>query len=114
MSFTTLAKNKDAATDFADKVYLVLSQIPKGKVATYGQVAALAGFTKRARQVGLILHQLPNDSQLPWHRVINSQGTISLHPDHPSFSIQCQRLQSEGIAVINGRVQLAEHQWLIR
>ena len=78
------------------KVIDIIRQIPAGKVATYGQIAALAGFPGRARHVGWILNQ-SNEPDLPWHRVINSKGTISL-PHNGKYQLQKALLQSEDIA----------------
>jgi O-6-methylguanine DNA methyltransferase len=64
-----------------ERIYDVVRRIPKGRVATYGQVAALAGLPRHARQVGYALHVLPESSKVPWHRVINAKGEVSaLHP----------------------------------
>src|SRR5262245_154669 len=60
------------------RIYAVVRRIPKGRVATYGQVAALAGYPGHARQVGYALSALPSGTALPWHRVINARGEISL------------------------------------
>ena len=85
---------------------------PKGKVATYGQIAQLAGLTNAARQVGYALHNLPKGSKLPWHRVINSKGQISLDSNSPSSSLQRKILESEGILFNkNNTVSLKRYQW---
>lgn len=89
-----------------DAIYLALAQIPKGKVISYGDLAKLAGLTNGARLVGKTLSNLPKGSTLPWHRVINSQGKISLPPDSPSYEQQCKRLAKEGVEIINGKINL--------
>lgn len=89
-------------------VLQVVSAIPSGRVATYGQVAALAGMPQQSRLVGRILALLPAGTRLPWHRVINSQGRIS----NPDAARQQDRLESEGIALVNGRVSLKHYQWI--
>jgi methylated-DNA-protein-cysteine methyltransferase-like protein len=89
-------------------VYQIVAAIPKGKVATYGQVAALAGMPQQSRLVGRILSKLPKGTKLPWHRVINSQGKIS----NPNPDRQRERLEREGVALINGRVRLKTYQWV--
>ena len=81
--------------------------IPPGRVATYGQVAALAGMPSHARLVGRILSSLPPGSSLPWHRVINSEGRIT----NPNPHHQRQRLTSEGVTLVNGRVSLRNYLW---
>lgn len=95
------------------KIYTVLAAIPTGKVATYGQIATLAGLSGRARLVGTTLSQLPVDTELPWHRVVNAVGKISLAKDSHSYKIQKARLQNEGIAVINDRVRLQIYGWVV-
>lgn len=77
------------------KVIDIIRQIPAGKVATYGQIAALAGFPGRARHVGWILNQT-DVPDIPWHRVINSRGTISL-PHNGKYQLQKALLINEGI-----------------
>ncbi len=82
-------------TPFSLKVIELISAIPAGKVASYGQIAFHAGNHRAARQVSRILHSCSKKYQLPWHRVINSQGKISLSND--GFEHQYQLLKQEGI-----------------
>ena len=94
-----------------DRIYAVVRRIPRGRVATYGQVAAEAGLAGRARQVGYALHALPGGSIVPWHRVINSAGRVSLPPDDGGLDQQF-RLLTEGVEVnLGGRISLARFQW---
>ena len=93
------------------RLYSIIQQIPKGCVATYGQVAELAGLPGCARMVGRTLSQLPSGSQLPWHRVIAASGKISLPENSDSFIEQKQRLQEEGVRVNKNRVNLSARQW---
>lgn len=97
----------DSIEKSREMVYQVVASIPKGKVATYGQVAALAGMPQQSRMIGRILSRLPKGTRLPWHRVINSQGKIS----NPNPDRQRERLEAEGVALINGRVRLKTYQW---
>lgn len=91
---------------FTLKAIKVIQNIPAGKVMTYGQVAAYAGSPGGARQVARILHSMSKKYELPWHRVINSQGGISLR-DKESRQIQEELLQKEGISVCgSGKVNL--------
>jgi methylated-DNA-protein-cysteine methyltransferase-like protein len=76
-------------------------------VATYGQVAALAGIPQQSRLVGRILSRLPKSSKLPWHRVVNSQGKLS----NPNPERQKDRLEDEGVTFINGRIRLKSYRW---
>lgn len=89
--------------EFEESLYSILATLPKGEVISYGQLASMCGYPSHARQVGKILSKLPKDSKLPWFRVVNSQGKISLTGD--AFLRQKQRLEKAGIAVnANGKV----------
>ena len=99
--------------DYTREFYGIIQLIPKGKVATYGQIAKLAGLPKHARHVGFALKNMADDTVVPWHRVINSQGKISLSKeDGFGENIQIVKLQSEGVAVLNGKVNLKLFQWI--
>lgn len=98
--------------NYVREFYGIIQLIPQGKVATYGQIAKLAGLPKHARHVGFALKNMADDSVVPWHRVINSQGKISLSKeDGFGENIQAIKLQSEGVVVIDGRVNLKLYQW---
>jgi len=102
---------KPAATGY-DRVYAVVRRIPVGKVATYGQIAALAGLPQRARFVGYALHALPNGSVVPWHRVVNAAGKLSLGALSPSGATEQRiRLEREGVRFAGGRIPLREFRW---
>ncbi|WP_448550326.1 MGMT family protein [Thalassotalea fusca] len=96
-------------------IWRVTQLIPVGKVATYGQVADLAGLPGRARMVGKVLGMVPSTgwqgANVPWYRVINSQGKISLPVGSDSFEQQRQSLLEEGVIVKNGRIALKTFQW---
>ena len=94
-----------------ESIWQVVHMIPNGKVATYGQVAALAGLPKAARFAGTSLKDLPKATRIPWHRVINAQGRISLPPSSASYQEQRQRLTQEGVLIRNGRIALKDYQW---
>lgn len=92
-------------------IYAVVRRIPRGRVATYGQVARLAGGTVTARQVGYALHALPEGTTVPWHRVVNRVGRISLPPEQGGIE-QRIRLAREGVDVIGtGRVLIGGCLW---
>lgn len=84
---------------FGERAYTVVSQIPSGKVATYGQIASLISTPRAARMVGWVLRQLPAQSNIPWHRIINSRGMISIENLSVPKEEQVRRLQKEGIKV---------------
>ena len=95
---------------FLPQIFSVIHQIPDGKVTTYGEVARMAGFPGYARQVGRALSNLPEDSKLPWHRVINGQGRISLKGEN--MLRQKNKLEHEGIDVSDiGKINLKEYRW---
>jgi len=82
---------------FQKQVIRIIKKIPRGKVATYGQIAAVAGNPRAARQVVRALHTSSEKENLPWHRVINSKGQISLKPGY-GYELQKALLEDEGIA----------------
>ncbi len=92
--------------------YTALKSIPSGKVATYGQLAAMAGLAGAARLAGKILCDLPTDTDLPWHRVVNAQGKISMPLNSPGYLEQVRRLHAEGVILVNGRIPLKKYQWI--
>lgn len=93
------------------RIWATVLAIPQGKVASYGQIADLAGLPGKARLVGRALGLAPSDMHLPWQRVINSQGKISFAKGSEIFSKQKGLLQSEGVIVLHGRIKLKEFQW---
>ncbi len=104
-----MQKPTSTDNDATTRIYLALAQVPEGRVVTYGRLAELAGLPRAARLVGSTLRKLPKDTSLPWHRVLNAQGKISL--PEPGFQRQRDRLQAEGVALISGRVDLTLYGW---
>ena len=101
-----------SSDELAQQILAVVCLIPKGRVATYGQVAALAGLPKHARLVGYVLKHLSAGHQVPWHRVINAQGKISLSKlNTQGENIQVLKLMAEEIVVLEGKVNLKQYQW---
>jgi len=94
-------------------IYSVIARIPRGRVATYGQIAALAGIPNHARQVGYALAALPDDCPIPWQRVVNAQGRVSPRSGgSPMAGIQRKLLEREGVRFgKNGRIPLLKFQW---
>ena len=97
------------------RIYRAVSRIPRGKVATYGQIAALAGLPHAPRVPGYALHALPPGSPVPWHRVVAAGGKLSLGRLSADGAItQRLRLEHEGVAFDGrGGVDLARHQWAV-
>ncbi len=103
--------NKQSA-ELARLIVAVVQLIPYGKVASYGQVARLAGLPRHARLVGRVLSQLDATSELPWHRVLNSQGVIRIEKYNAAGeNLQSLKLMQEGVIVLNGKVNLKVFQW---
>ena len=96
---------------FTKKAVKIIKSIPSGKVSTYGRIAALAGKPGGARQVSRLLHSMSAKHELPWHRVINAQGKISLKPSN-AFELQRALLESEGVEFsLKGTVDLDIYLW---
>jgi len=94
-----------------DRIYAVVRRIPRGRVATYGQIADLAGLDGRARQVGYAMRTLTTDG-IPWHRVVNSRGQISERSEPGSDLIQRQLLEREGVKFDTAdRLKLDHYRW---
>ncbi|MCC4587799.1 MGMT family protein [Xanthomonas sp. NCPPB 1067] len=88
------------------RILEMIHAIPTGEVAGYGEVAQRAGLPGRARLVARVLSG-NDDPQLPWHRVLRSDGRIAFAPDSPGYDEQCRRLRAEGVQVVQGRVRRA-------
>jgi len=96
-----------------ERIYSVVSMIPPGRIATYGQIARIAGGCS-ARNVGYAMSSVPHDSDVPWHRVINSRGQVSVRSHGEPCNAQQQMLQSEGIIFSeSGKADLDRFGWLI-
>ena len=93
---------------FSKKAELIMKSIPKGKIISYGAVAALAGSPKAVRRVVQILHRTDN---IPWHRIVNSQGKIAIK-DYDGFQEQKMLLKMEGVkSDSKGKIELEKYQW---
>lgn len=98
--------------EFTSEVIEIIKSIPKGKVATYGQIAALAGNPRASRQVVRVIHSMSSKHNLPWHRIINSKGKIAII-DKTGADEQKFRLLSEDVEVSeNYTINLKKFQWL--
>ena len=96
-----------------ERIWQVVSRIPRGKVATYGQVARLAGLPGYARYVGYTMKTLPSDSKMPWFRVVNSKGQLSFPMHSVRYRAQQEKLEAEGIVFSEGKFCLQTYQWEI-
>lgn len=98
-------------TSYSEKVKRVIRAVPRSRVATYGQVAALAGSPFAARQVVWVLHSCSEKDRLPWHRIVNARGRIALKPG-AGYEQQKKLLQAEGIRFDRrGRIDLERYLW---
>jgi methylated-DNA-protein-cysteine methyltransferase-like protein len=96
---------------YREQVWKIVYSIPQGKVSSYGAVAKLAGIPRGARLVGRILSQLPPDSTLPWHRVVNAKGASSFPPDSPHYREQRARLLADGVAFHHNKIDWRLFGW---
>ncbi|MEO1574033.1 MAG: MGMT family protein [Pseudomonadota bacterium] len=93
------------------RIWRVVAAIPPGSVASYGQVAELAGIARGARQAARALRFAPKDMNLPWFRVLRSDGRIAMAPDSPGYKRQRRFLLDEGVVVDGGRVSMRRYRW---
>lgn len=100
-------------SNYYHQVYTIVKKIPRGKVATYGQIALMAGIGRNARMVGYALSALPENMHIPWHRVINSRGEISYGASRGGHdSLQQKLLETEGVEFDSrGKIDLSIFKW---
>lgn len=95
-----------------ERIWQVVASIPRGRVCTYGEVARRAGMPGAARRVGAALKGLPRTTRIPWHRVVNASGRISLPPGAEGADRQRARLEQEGVEFkLNGGIDLERFGW---
>jgi len=101
-----------SSSDSYRRIYAVVARIPRGRVATYGQVAELAQLPRQARLVGYALNVLPPDTDVPWHRVVNAAGRVSLRGNGLGHEdLQTQLLKREGVKLTAGVIALDRFRW---
>jgi methylated-DNA-protein-cysteine methyltransferase-like protein len=98
---------EDASRLRARRIIEAVAAIPKGRVASYGAIAARAGYPGRARLIGKVLGAAPARAELPWHRVLRADGRIGIPAGTRGFREQCRRLKAEGVTVKDGRVPMS-------
>jgi methylated-DNA-protein-cysteine methyltransferase-like protein len=102
----------DTGPDIDQRIWQVVAAIPAGKVTTYGAIARKAGLARSARRVGLALRVLPAGTHIPWHRVVNARGYISLPPGSAPHKTQRDRLENEGVQFgSRGAIDLRQNGW---
>ena len=105
-----MGRERNAESSY-QRIYAVIRRVPKGRVATYGQIARIAGLPGHARQVGYALHALRASTTVPWQRIVNAAGAISLRRSGGALS-QRLLLEREGVAFdARGRISLARFGW---
>jgi O-6-methylguanine DNA methyltransferase len=105
-----IAESYDLVTDSPSKrIYEAVKKIPKGRVATYGQVAELAGDKKMARAVGNALHKNPDPDSIPCYRVVNAKGELAGAFAFGGAEVQAKLLEADGIEVVGGKVDLVKY-----
>lgn len=110
MHETTMTDERDdhaARTLRAARIIAAVAAIPRGRVASYGAIAARAGYPGRARMIGRVLGEAPDRATLPWHRVLRADGRIGIPPGTRGFREQCRLLKAEGVTVKDGRVPMS-------
>ena len=100
-----LESNNEA--DAKARVLLTVSQIPEGRVSSFGRIAEASGFPRKARWVGRVLSKLPSDTEIPWHRVLGHSGHITC----PRKDLAKTRLEREGVEVHQCKVSMKRHAW---
>lgn len=101
----------DKSKQRIEHIWATVSDIPKGSVASYGQIAEMAGIPRGARQVGYALRQIPKNSGVPWHRVIQSSGRIAFEKGSPAYNRQSKRLIMEDVVILEGRIDMQKYRW---
>lgn len=94
-----------------ERIWATIRDIPRGCVASYGQVAEIAGVPRGARQVGYALRHLPKGHDVPWHRVIRASGRIAFEKGSRAYKEQAKRLMMEDVVILNGRVDMHKYRW---
>ena len=94
-----------------ERIWATICDIPRGSVASYGQVAELAGIPRGARQVGYALRHLPDDSGVPWYRVIRASGQIAFPRGSDAWREQQRRLTKEDVPILDGKIDMTRYRW---
>jgi len=94
-----------------ERIWATIRDIPEGCVASYGQIADIAGIPRGARQVGYALRHLPDRHDVPWYRVLTASGRIAFERDSRGYREQRRRLEAEQVPILNGRVDMKRYRW---
>lgn len=93
------------------RIWAAVADIPEGRVASYGQIAEIAGVPRGARQVGYALRHLPKGRSVPWHRVVRVSGRPAFDRSSRAYERQMRKLSEEGVPVVGGRVDMRKYRW---
>ncbi len=104
-------RDKSNSKQRIERIWATVSDIPEGSVASYGQIAEIAGIPCGARQVGYALRTLAKDSDVPWHRVIRSSGRIAFEKGSRAYNRQFKRLIMEDVVILEGRIDMQKYRW---
>lgn len=104
-------REKTATEKRNERIWQTICDVPQGFVASYGQIAEIAGVPRGARQVGYALRHLPSGHEVPWHRIVTSSGRIAFEKGSRPYREQVRRLKLDGVAVPGGRVDMKIHRW---
>lgn len=105
------APKYDRSRDSYLRIWEAVRRIPRGRVSTYGTIARKAGLAGQARLVGYALHNLPEGADVPWHRVVNARGEVSLRAAGGGDNRQRRAISAEGIRITNGKIDLVTFGW---
>ncbi len=94
-----------------ERIWATVCDVPAGSVASYGQIAEIAGIPRGARQVGHALRQLPGKTDVPWHRVIRSSGRSAFDQGSRAYNRQVKRLMMEDVVILEGRIDMQQYRW---
>ncbi|MDT0498829.1 MGMT family protein [Algiphilus sp. W345] len=93
------------------RLWDTIAAVPPGRVASYGQIAAMAGLARGARRTAAALRNAPDELALPWYRILRADGRIAFEPGSAAFERQCALLMAEGVELRAGRVDLGRYRW---
>lgn len=111
MSRQQISQKHEKNLSKAERIWITVNAIPKGKVASYGQIADLAGLPRRARYVSKAMSLAPDNMKLPWYRVLRSDGKLAFPLGSKASQLQSTLLNREAVAVVKNRVSLEKYQW---
>jgi len=107
-------QRKRSSSDSESRIRRIIAcvcDVPAGSVASYGQIAALAGVPNGARQVGRALRELPAGSDVPWHRIVTTSGRLAFAPDSEAWRRQRRKLRAEGVLFENKKIPMGRYRW---